>query len=196
MDYLSWLNTKKKLLGVFCVCIWVMGSIEKMFGKKKQVRSAFGVFVCTVLYFGFLYLKWWGPLTIRTFWGWGGKDYFGGQNMFELTLDGNKHICIGKQSLFVPPNTSQAHLKPDGTKCNRVLPFSWTGVDISFNGDAFSALALRGDCSMGRMTSALGFSLGMKRASAFGVLGVSSSSLKKGTCGQQEAINLKCKFNV
>jgi hypothetical protein len=31
------------------------------------------------------------------------------------------------------------------------------------------------------MTRALGFSLGMKRASAFGVLGVSSSSLKNGT---------------
>jgi hypothetical protein len=33
------------------------------------------------------------------------------------------------------------------------------------------------------MTSDLGFSLGMKRASAFGVLGVSSSSLKNGTFG-------------
>lgn len=64
------------------------------------------------------------------------------------------------------------------------LPFSWTDLDASFNGDVFSALDLKGHCSIGRITRALGFSLGTKRASAFGVLGVSSSSLKKGTCSQ------------
>lgn len=36
-----------------------------------------------------------------------------------------------------------------------------------------------GHCSVGRITSTLGFSLGTKKASAFGVLAVSSSSQKK-----------------
>jgi hypothetical protein len=95
-------------------------------------------------------------------------------------------------SLFLPPNTSQVHQKPHGEKCDRILPFSCTGVDRSFDADAFSALALIGHCSAGRMTSDLGFSLGIKRASAFGVLG-SSSSLKNGTC-IQEAIKIRYEF--
>lgn len=63
-------------------------------------------------------------------------------------------------------------------------PFPCGGTDAPFNGDALLAIALKGLCSVGRMTRALGFSLGIKRASAFGVLGVSSSSLKNGICTQ------------
>lgn len=59
----------------------------------------------------------------------------------------------------------------------KILPFAYTGLYVSSNGDVFSALALKGHCSIGRITRALGFSLGIKRASALGVLGVSSSSL-------------------
>lgn len=59
----------------------------------------------------------------------------------------------------------------------RHLPLSCTG-EVAF---VFSALDLECHCSSGRITRALGFSLGTKRASAFGVLGVSSSSLKNGT---------------
>ena len=58
------------------------------------------------------------------------------------------------------------------------IPFSRMGVPVVF---VFSALDLECHCSSGRITRALGFSLGTNRASAFGVLAVSSSSLKKGT---------------
>jgi len=62
----------------------------------------------------------------------------------------------------------------------KTVPFSFTEVYLSLKEDAFSEV-LPGHCSMGQMINALGFSLGMKRASAFGVVGVSSSSLKNGT---------------
>lgn len=61
-------------------------------------------------------------------------------------------------------------------------------MNALLTGDAFSALALEDQYS-GWMTRALGFSLGMIRASAFGVLGVSSWSLKKGTLQQSSTKN-------
>lgn len=62
-----------------------------------------------------------------------------------------------------------------------LVPFSCTKVPLTFGGVVFSVLDLEGHCSIGRITRALGFSLGTKRASALGVLGVSSSLLKNGT---------------
>lgn len=68
-----------------------------------------------------------------------------------------------------------------GEEANPVYsPFVCAGEDAFFN---FSADDLPGHCSRGRITKALGFSLGIKRASAFGVLVVSSSSLKNETFG-------------
>jgi len=52
---------------------------------------------------------------------------------------------------------------------------------VSFDIDCFSVLLLKGHCSIGRITSDLGFSLGMKRASALGVAAAVSSSLKNAT---------------
>lgn len=52
---------------------------------------------------------------------------------------------------------------------------------MCFDGDTFSTPPLEGHWSTGRITKALGFSLGTNNASALGVLGVSSSSLKNGT---------------
>jgi len=50
-----------------------------------------------------------------------------------------------------------------------------------FKVDCRSVSLREGHCSIGRITRFLGFSLGMKKASAFSVAGDSSSSLKNGT---------------
>lgn len=71
-----------------------------------------------------------------------------------------------------------------------ILPFPFTGMDPSLKVDAFSE-AFPGHCSIGQMISALGFSLGMNSASALGVVGVSSSSLKNGTCKRAEWLKSK-----
>jgi len=60
-------------------------------------------------------------------------------------------------------------------------------MDLSLKVNAFSE-AFAGHCSMGQMINARGFSLGMNRASALGVVVVSSSSLKNGTCKRVEKL--------
>jgi hypothetical protein len=46
------------------------------------------------------------------------------------------------------------------------------------------------------MINALGFSLGIKRASAFGVVGVSSSLLKNGTCKRTMKLRFKTTISL
>lgn len=65
---------------------------------------------------------------------------------------------------------------------NHILPFSFAEVGVIFSPNCLSVIDLEGHCSTGRTTSALGFSRGIIKASALGVVDASSSSLKNGTC--------------
>lgn len=64
---------------------------------------------------------------------------------------------------------------------SEVVPFSLAETVLFFGTDGLSAPFLEGHCSIGRIISDLGFSLGMNNASAFGVVGTTSLSLKNGT---------------
>nr|GLL29095.1 hypothetical protein Ccrd_025604 [Ipomoea trifida] len=76
-----------------------------------------------------------------------------------------------------------------------VFWFSLRATELGyFVGDGFSILALEGHCSNGRIIRALGFSLGTKKASAFGVLVVSSSSKENCLCDQLTSEALQAKF--
>jgi hypothetical protein len=63
------------------------------------------------------------------------------------------------------------------TKTSFCLPRSVEALGI----DCLSTALRERNCSVGRITRLLGFSLGMKKASAFGVTEDSSSSAKNGT---------------
>lgn len=63
---------------------------------------------------------------------------------------------------------------------SETLPLSLVELPLIFCTACLSAQIVV-DCSIGRIISDLGFSLGTNNASAFGVAGEASSSLKNGT---------------